>query len=156
MRYVYMEHLLENFSFGTVRHILEECHRVLKHGGVIRITIFSYENLLKLYNGNDFHDMEQSVNWNIANYNTDGFFPQDKSLRHSLALSNFMNKMQKCYVYDFNAIESLLKSTEFNNICRCNFMESSHSHLDGICGYKSYMPKEMYQFETLTIEASKL
>lgn len=156
MKYVYMEHLLENFSMGTVRHILEECHRVLKHGGVIRITIFSDENLLKLYNGNDFHDMEQYVSWNIANYNSDGFIPQEKSLRHSAAFSNFMNKMQKCHVYDYTAIESLLKAAGFNNICRCDFTKSSHSHLNGICGYKSYMPKEMYQFETLTIEASKL
>lgn len=46
---VYHSHVLEHFSKAKAPNFLNECHRVLKPGGIIRIAIPDLEQIAKLY-----------------------------------------------------------------------------------------------------------
>jgi predicted SAM-dependent methyltransferase len=46
---VYASHVLEHFSRADGRHFIEECHRILKPGGIIRIVVPDLEEISKAY-----------------------------------------------------------------------------------------------------------
>jgi len=46
---VYHSHLLEHFSKRSARDFLDECIRVLKPGGIIRVVVPDLEQIVKLY-----------------------------------------------------------------------------------------------------------
>lgn len=46
---VYHSHLLEHFSMEEAPLFLKECHRVLKHGGIIRVVTPNLEKICRLY-----------------------------------------------------------------------------------------------------------
>lgn len=46
---VYHSHLLEHFSKADAVNFIKECHRVLKHGGVIRIVVPNLEDIVNNY-----------------------------------------------------------------------------------------------------------
>ncbi|MDJ0579618.1 glycosyltransferase [Crocosphaera sp.] len=46
---VYHSHVLEHFTQGEAERFLEECHRVLRPKGLIRVVVPNLENLAKLY-----------------------------------------------------------------------------------------------------------
>jgi SAM-dependent methyltransferase len=46
---VYHSHVLEHFSKQTARSFLQECHRVLRRGGVIRVAVPDLEKIAQLY-----------------------------------------------------------------------------------------------------------
>ena len=48
-RAVFLEHVLEHFTLADVLDILEECHRVLKPGGVIRVGVPDFGRYLHSY-----------------------------------------------------------------------------------------------------------
>lgn len=46
---VYHSHLLEHFSKQAAPAFLRECHRVLRHGGIIRVAVPDLEKIARLY-----------------------------------------------------------------------------------------------------------
>ena len=46
---VYSSHVLEHFSRRQIRNVLQEWTRVLKPGGILRLSVPSIENLIKIY-----------------------------------------------------------------------------------------------------------
>jgi predicted SAM-dependent methyltransferase len=47
---VYASHILEHFKKNQILKVLKEWIRVLKPGGILRISVPSFENLTKIYN----------------------------------------------------------------------------------------------------------
>lgn len=46
---VYHSHVLEHFTRDDGVHLIKECFRVLKHGGIIRVVVPDLENITRLY-----------------------------------------------------------------------------------------------------------
>jgi predicted SAM-dependent methyltransferase len=46
---VYHSHFLEHLSMKDARFMVAECHRILKHGGMIRVVVPDLEYNAKLY-----------------------------------------------------------------------------------------------------------
>jgi predicted SAM-dependent methyltransferase len=46
---VYHSHLLEHFSQTDAIHLMDQCFRVLKHGGIIRVALPDLETLARIY-----------------------------------------------------------------------------------------------------------
>jgi len=46
---VYSSHVLEHFTPETAKKLLKECHRVLKHGGILRTVVPDLENICREY-----------------------------------------------------------------------------------------------------------
>lgn len=56
---IYASHCLEHFSYSQVSQVLSEWYRVLKVGGILRLSVPDFDLLLKIYteNGNDLENI---------------------------------------------------------------------------------------------------
>lgn len=52
---IYASHCLEHFPYKQTKDVLQEWHRVLKNGGILRLSIPDFDKLVDIYkkNGND-------------------------------------------------------------------------------------------------------
>jgi predicted SAM-dependent methyltransferase len=66
--FAYHSHVLEHFSQADGRLFLQECHRILKVGGVLRIAVPDLENIIRNY----LQALEASLSGvTLADYNYD-------------------------------------------------------------------------------------
>ena len=49
---IYMSHVLEHFKRSEVLNFLSECNRVLKIGGILRVSVPDFDQVVKVYNKN--------------------------------------------------------------------------------------------------------
>ena len=102
--YVYSSHFFEHLYREDANHLLNECYRVLKKGGVLRISVPDLEYALGLYSLGEKEKM-------LQNY----FFVEDSE-------SNYARHK---YMYDFDMISSLLVKTGFCDVQRCQFQKGT-------------------------------
>ncbi|MCF6147392.1 MAG: methyltransferase domain-containing protein [Candidatus Kuenenia sp.] len=66
---VYHSHLLEHFSKSDAQRFMEECYRVLKDGGIIRVVVPDLERIIKWYSTllekslSGDHDAQKQYEW---------------------------------------------------------------------------------------------
>ncbi|ORU93991.1 MAG: hypothetical protein A6F70_07250 [Cycloclasticus sp. symbiont of Bathymodiolus heckerae] len=56
---IYASHCLEHFKYGEVDRVLDEWHRVIKPGGIIRLSVPDIDKLIDIYN--DTNDPDDIV-----------------------------------------------------------------------------------------------
>ena len=100
--FIYSSHFLEHLFYKDAQHLLKESYRVLKAGGIIRISVPDLEYAVDLYHSGKKHEM-------LGNY----FFVEDDA-------SNYARHK---YMYDFDLLSESLSHAGFQNIRRCNYQE---------------------------------
>ena len=157
VNYIFMEHLLEAFTIKQVKSILKECFRILKPNGVLRITIFSHENIVRLFRQRVHSKVEKDyIRWNLTHYGNEEIDENGQALSFfSVVLSNFMHKLNQGNLYDFYTLSTILKEIGYTKIHKCEIFCSQHKMMKNIERYISYMPIDMYKFEITILEASK-
>lgn len=155
---IYAEHLLDLFPAADVVFILEECLRVLKKGGTIRLVCYSNENVVNIPNESASTKQELYMAWNLQHYgkgrNNVHTFPVN--IQRSLVLSNFYQKYNNLYLYDKSFFEATLSHMGFEDFKVCSISKSPTSQLCGLESHKVYVPMDVYEFEILIVEAKKL
>ena len=51
---IYMCHILEHFSFSDVHRVLAKLRTKLRQGGLLRISVPSFDSIVQIYNNNNF------------------------------------------------------------------------------------------------------
>ena len=100
--FIYSSHFLEHLFKPDAERLLTDCHRALKPGGVIRISIPDLAYAISLY---ECGEKEQMM--------TAYFFVEDKGsvlARHK-------------YMYDFELLKFLLEKIGFSQVIRCAYQE---------------------------------
>jgi predicted SAM-dependent methyltransferase len=136
---IYASHFLEYYDREKAKMMLEEWHRVLKPGGIIRLAVPDFEVLARLY----VTDPQK--------------FPLD-SLIGPLYGRMFMNNIPIFHrtCYDFVSIGELLISAGFKNVQRYDWRQTEHAEFDDHS--QSYLPKMDKQngnLISLNVEATK-
>lgn len=122
---IYSSHFLEHLPPENARALLEECYRVLKPGGVLRLVV---PDLL-------FH-AERYVNATKA--------LMSGAQADRKAHNEFMNTVagfyfdggrpgrEHCYMYDLPALVCLLQEIGFRSIERCEYRQGSDAELSAL------------------------
>ncbi len=132
--YAFSEHFLEHLSYEqTVKH-LHEIYRVLKPGGIIRISMPDLEAICKAYVNKDkrvlesFLKLQQRIVPDIKK-------PIYKK-RHKMLGSEFLNTsfigFGHKYLWDFEALDETVKALGFDNIKRYKEKQSNIDELKGL------------------------
>ncbi len=147
--YVFSEHMIEHISWHEGLFMLQECKRILKPGGIIRIATPDLERLIGLYNLNDKPLNDKYIKWI-----TDKFLTQVGVYKASFVINNAFRNWGHQFLYDSDLMEMAMQDTGFTNIKRCSPNESENEHLRGIESHgKIVEDEEMALFETMVFEA---
>ncbi len=149
--YIFSEHMIEHLSWSEGRHMLTECYRVLKPGGIIRTATPDLTVLLNLYGTNTGNPGgEQYVKWI-----TDTFLSGVDVYRPQFAINNAFRSWGHQFLYDGEILEFALRRAGFESITRCKYGESVHEHLRGIESHGMTVDPRMAVYETMVYEAKR-
>jgi SAM-dependent methyltransferase len=102
--FIYSSHFIEHLYREDAKHLLNDCYRVLKNNGVLRISVPDLEYALKLY----FSGNKQRM---LQNY----FFVEDSGSHYA----------RHKYMYDFEMLSAILGEIGFHDIQRCGFQKGA-------------------------------
>lgn len=131
---IYACHVLEHFGRHEYMDVLNRWYSVLKKGGTLRISVPNFEEVSKYYE--ETKDLSKLL----------GFLYGGQ---------NYKQNFHYC-TWDFNSLQSSLKSLGFKEVYKYDWREQEHSHLDDFSqAYIPHMDKENGRLMSLNIEAIK-
>lgn len=95
---IYISHMLSNIAAQDAQHCLNECHRVLKPGGILRIATLDLDAAVRNYNPNDpdvFMDLIFDLSTSSRAKNRHWWHYNEHSLRDRLARAGF-REIHRC------------------------------------------------------------
>jgi predicted SAM-dependent methyltransferase len=143
--YVYSEHMIEHISWTDGQFMLQECFRVMKPGGRIRISCPDINFLIKLYQ--DPNELDQAY----IESNKPEWAPYPDAI---FTFNNFMRDWGHKFIYDRETLSLSLNAAGFIDISQHLVLESNDPNLQNL-EIVSRMPTGMLQLETMTLEAMK-
>lgn len=151
--FIFSEHNIEHFNTKEVLHILLECNRVLKPGGILRISTPDLKQLI------DFYLLDNSLNNEYCKFQTDSWLPLLKNCsiyNKAFVLNDFFRNWGHKTIFDYSSLSDLLRVTGFIDINRVDISLSSYSELNAIENHDQHnFNKDFNKLETMTIEAKK-
>jgi SAM-dependent methyltransferase len=154
-RYVFLSHLLEHLFYPTdALALLQDIHRILEPGGVVRIVVPDIAQCIQAYQDNDADFFRQRVeHWGAG----DG---QATRLEHFLSYAGagpdpaWLFEAHK-FGYDLETLERALRRAGFKSIRRSRFMASEHAALRVDEHSQVASARHGDRFYSLFIEADK-
>jgi SAM-dependent methyltransferase len=132
---IYACHVLEHFGRHEYINVLKRWHKILKSGGVLRISVPDVESVIKKYN--------EGV-------------PLKKLMGFLYGGQNY-NENYHYVGFDFKTLCEDLESIGFENIKKWNWKEVEHGHIDDYSqSYIPHMDKENGDLMSLNVEATKI
>jgi predicted SAM-dependent methyltransferase len=147
--YVFSEHMIEHVSYARGMTMLEECRRVLKPGGKIRISTPDLAFLVGLYSGARSATQRAYVSW--ACDELPEVVPADNP---AFVVNNFVRNWGHTFIYDETTLRAALIEAGLTDIRRCDLQKSDRADFRGLEN-ETRLPPGFLQLETLTLEATK-
>jgi predicted SAM-dependent methyltransferase len=133
------------------RAMLQECHRVLKPGGTIRVATPDLAVLLGLYGEQRSPLADRYVRWIV-----DSFMPEIRIYSASFVINNAFRNWGHKFLYDAELLEMALRAAGFTGIRRCAYGESADANLRAMESHgRTIRNQEMAAFETMVFEADR-
>jgi len=143
--FIFCEHLIEHLIKESGLKFLKECHRILKTGGVIRITAPDLEKIIDLYYDRNKYVKRQEL---IEKYG------KGAQLQPCELFNDYMHNWGHKFIYDKNLIALTLATIGFTDITFCDNKKSIYLELNGLERHL-----EEYRFlnpaETFIVEGRK-
>jgi len=137
---VYACHVLEYFDRVEVVDVLREWHRVLAHGGVVRLAVPDFAALTEVYRR--YGELGRVVGPLYGRIEV----PADGGLR----------VLYHRTVYDFESLRAMLEGVGFRNVRRWDWRRTEHCDYDDFSqAYVPHMDKEHGLLISLNVEADK-
>jgi predicted SAM-dependent methyltransferase len=147
--FIYSEHMIEHLPYAEGMSMLSECYRVLRSGGILRLTTPDLGFLIELYRDDKSGLQEDYIKWA-----TDTFISSAPDYIDTIVINNFFRDWGHQFVYDKKTLRSALERTGFAAITECEVRESRHGDLRGLEN-KDRMPEGFLELESMVFEAAK-
>ena len=149
--YIFSEHQIQTLTYLEGSTMLQECYRVLKPSGRVRIAALSLDVLVGLMTFEEGDAQQRYIHWI-----TDTALPEIGVYRASIVVNNAFRDWGHQFVYDFATLKNSLEKSKFINVNPYAPGESDTDELKGIEVHgKAVDNEEMNRFETMVIEASR-
>lgn len=154
--YVFSEHLLEHLSYEEGQRMLQECFRVLKPGGILRLSVPTLDFLMRLYEDPDTPLHQKYITWSLKQYAPamyKDWHAENVCLSRTLVVNNFMRFWGHKMLYDCRLLKHLLTRQGFEEIEEKEVGKSDKPFLCDIECHGRVIPQWANLLETMTIEA---
>lgn len=148
--FIFSEHMIEHITLPQAQVMLKESLRVLKPGGVIRITTPDMAKILPLYKPDLSEEQLKYLDWAEKTH-------IEKPLLdiHNHYINNYFHSWGHQFIYDFNSMKKLLELIGFINIREVQLYKSTHLELDNLELHHKVISMEYTLLESFAVEASK-
>ena len=146
--YIFSEHMIEHITYPQGLSMLNECRRILKPGGCIRITTPDLGFLIGLYAQNKSILQLNYINWASSN------FIQNNIFTDTMIINNFVRDWGHLFIYDFKTLKHSLEMVGFINVKSFLLNESTTPEFCNLENEKR-MPEGFLQLESFTVEAQR-
>jgi predicted SAM-dependent methyltransferase len=147
--YAFTEHMIEHVSFESAMFMLRECYRVLKTGGVIRITTPNLASIVGLY-GTNLSELQLGY----LNHFCRAFLAPDSPATPANAINAMFRHFGHQFIYDEVTLGDALLKAGFGEIRRNSLMQSERQELRNLENVGRY-PEGLLEFESIALEARK-
>jgi predicted SAM-dependent methyltransferase len=147
--FVFSEHMIEHVPYVGGVNMLNECFRVLKPGGTLRISTPDLLFLIDLYRPDksplqqSYIDCAVSLHSSYAPVATDTF-----------VINNYVRDWGHLFIYDEKTLADAMRRAGFSEIRKFQLNESDSEALRGLEN-ESRMPEGFLALESLTLQAVK-
>ena len=148
--YIYSEHLIEHLEYHEGIHMIQECYRVLKPGGRIRIATPDLQFLINLCN----HKKTPIEKLEIKRI-VDCYYSDINIYDYGFVINNFFYNWEHKFIFNFNILKEIISSNGFVNIVRCKVGESNDKNLQFIESHGDIIGDKHNELQTFVIEAIK-
>ena len=146
--YVYSEHMIEHISRRDASFMLNECRRVLKPSGIIRIATPDLQVIAGLYAGNGDPDNQYYIKWI-----TDRLTNNTRDYQPGFVINQAFYNWGHQFLYDGELLAIALRDAGFTDIQRCSMGCSEDEHLRGIESHGKFIEDDnVAAFETMILE----
>lgn len=147
--YIFSEHMIEHITYVQAKFMLEECFRVLKPNGRIRIATPDLVRSLAVYDDKPSEAAEAYSRWTI-----DNFIPEAEKYNPAFVINKIFYGWSHVFIYDYKTLANLLESIGFVDAKEYASGVSDDPILSNIEKHGEVIQNEaMNQYETLVIEA---
>ena len=112
--------------------MLNECHRTLKNGGVLKINYPSLEALINVYLSGNSEEKKDWIKWHCCRHNKKIKNDFADNIPFSIVFNNFMRFWGHKLILDKELIEKMLHNVGFSNINFVPLYSSSYSFFKNI------------------------
>jgi len=147
--FVFSEHMIEHITHAQGLLMLSECFRVLKPGGVIRLSTPDLQFLVNLYRKEKSSIEEAYIEWAVEAI--PGVLPSCES---AFVVNNFVRDWGHTFIYDAKTLELSLENVGFTRIMKLEINQSHYPELTGMES-ESRMPEGFLKLESIVVEGEK-
>lgn len=147
--FIYNEHMFEHITINQGISMLNECHRVLKPKGVLRIVTPDFQFLLDLYDKNKTDIQKGYIKTNTEMFIKDAPYEAD-----IIVINNFFKDWGHQFIYDEKALKRAFTDAGFINVKRFSLTESYREDLKNLAHEERY-PEGFLKLESMVIEGVK-
>lgn len=147
LAYVFSEHMIEHVSESQGLHMIRESYRVLRPGGVLRVTTPDLQKVITIY-----EDDNPSVSLREYLSFLDETLPSDAHPRAAQMLNTYMRAWGHRFVYDEEDLTAKLLDAGFSQVKRVEPGESEHAVLRGV---ETHEPPWANAAEAMCLEATR-
>lgn len=150
--YVFNEQFIEHLAYLDGVRFVQECYRVLKFGGKLRIFTPDLKFLVELYNENKT-ELQKEYIMRVAAHG----YALDTFIINNFFYLNTPRGWGHKFIYDYKVLEQLLFLCKFVDVKRCIVGESDDRNLRGIELHGRVLEHEAFnRFESMAVEARKV
>jgi predicted SAM-dependent methyltransferase len=148
-QYVYTEHMIEHIPYQQGSHMLRECHRVLRKGGLIRVTTPDLAAVTGLCNCDLSSEQREYLLWFCQT-----FVPQECPRNAASAINAMFSNWGHRFIYDEDTLAEVMRAAGFSSIKRWSLGDSADPQLQKLENEQRY-PAGLLDFESLALEGRK-
>lgn len=146
--YVFSEHMIEHITYPDGLRMLQQCHRVLKKNGRIRISTPDLRFLIALYSDSKSELQTDYIRWASDSY------IKNREYTDTMVINNFVRAWGHLFIYDAKTLARSLDLSGFVDVVACKINESEDENLRELEN-EERMPAGFLQLETFTLEARR-
>ncbi len=148
--YIYSEHVIQHFPFRSALVMLRECHRILKPGGVLRL---STPNLLRLVSL--LTEPDGAAQREYTRLVSEKYIPDNTARLPAFVVNNFFWDFTHQFVHDPASLRHALERAGFTSIAAAEIGASTDPVLTGLENHGRIVGDAINEFETMIFEARK-